>query len=1440
MAKEPNSEREDNLDSASKKLDSTVDSFRSFVDDFGKINEGLADKFKATLSHTEKSQLAVFAAATNIQRSFDSVFDGMEESGEKFSGSGAFLANEITTVAKKSFEANRAEARELRKDLESLRKSASVLSGEERKKIEGLINIASDQLKEVGGGVSVFREAVRNRFDPANMAEKLLGGGLIGGMVGDMMRIKRQRKKSAALTEFKTGSLSAGGGAVLGELENIRESVVSTADPKQNELFEEEEQREAARNKVGKAAGVSMGSVDVDVDSGNRFADMLWALFGVKWLTMLWAGLKTRLLIPLWSGMNTYLFAPLWAGVKHFILAPLWKGLMTSGGWLIGGLKSLWLKTVFPFLSGIFNSFIAKLAASKVWGAVSGAGRRVGGAVAGMGRSAAGSRVGQAVAGGTKSLRGWAGKGWEKMKGASAASKAASAPKDIVSAATSSAGKATSAAGAATSKTPKKGILKSLADGIKSFGRKGIMRGILNLGLLAIAMIPFAIAMKLFSSGVTMGGIFAFAASITVLVIAVKALSKMGSQIVKGALAMSILGVALIPLAFGLSLMKNVGIGTIFVLAAALLTLGVAANIFGIMAANPFFWFGILAIAALGVALLPLAYAMKIAAEAFQIFTTAIDIEKMMLIGPMLMLAAPGLLLFGTAAMLAAPGLILLGFASMFLTASKASETLPLLLESFADFSERVNPSNLFRGALGIIALGGALLAFTAAGVAAQALATVGNVAANFMTLGGLLGASAPGPFDMLKMFIAFGEHGDGIGRGADGIEKLRNSMASFATMDTEGIKEGVTSVIDAIDEFSRAAFRAAFYGGIGNFLLGSDPLDSFIMLAKVGPGIGVGADGIKRLGEAFTEFSKLGKSGAMSFFQEGIVSESGFENLMESLSDSLSEIDEDEFETKIALLERLANAMNALAGGKPMQPIQAGQGGTNQAGQGAALAPDDPRNAWADSANPNLRAEHRRLTTPSTATMGRETEGVGTAVMKKNKNQQVQKQLNKSAFGTAKLRAKSALSEKLGTSELPPGVQYKTTVDEENQLVTTIAYIGKKVEEIDGKITGATNQDASREMTSAELETMREKVIAKGPVSSTNSAKHGHKRKVKKLDAAIREAKERESSTQEEGDNLHELRTFRDEKQKDLDKNRAIVADPNASDWDVEEAEAWIEDDSRLLKSINAEIKTAEGPSAEGPSAKQTTPQGKQFAGGRQQASELRAGTVISSGQMGAMGQDLRGDEPSNVEIIATEGGMKSVVRMPVGEDGGSRFDKSMAKHQALQALSVTLGIPGAREGKFSPPPGIQTSVKTETEGGKNFIVVESDYDSERTLAVTKMRDDMNAMGGSRGSAVGLGVGGPQDLARRARIADAGSDVGSNPASMQSANNSLNSGAIASSERASIGTTLSPSGQAVVVNTSNNVNQAADTFFTQNPSTRNNESSLQKSTRRVYDDQDY
>jgi hypothetical protein len=1164
MAKEreSNNEREDKLDSASKKLDSTVEEFRDFVTEFGKINKDVADKFKKTLSSTEKAQLDVFAAASNIQRQYNSIFDGMEEAGDTFSASGAFLVDNIVNTTDKAFKANRAEAKQLRKDIESMRASSVHLHGEERAKVEAMIDTAVDQLKAVSGGVSVFKEAVRKRFDPANMVEKLFGGGMIGGMFGDMIRISRERKKTAAMTEMQTqtlgGPVSAGQQAIIKELQNVRESIVSTADPKQNELFAEEKEREAGRKSIG-AAGMVASDIDIDVDSGGRFADMLSAMMWSSWLPKIGMFLKTNLL------------APLWVGFSHFVLLPL---------------KTLFLKFLIAPLARWGSAFIAKLAASKMWGAISGVGKRAAGS--GIGQAIIGKRFaggqfmpggasgihgGRAVAGGQRSgLAGFIGRGIQKIKGAPAAAKAARSPASMVGAATKSAGKATSAAGAATSKTPKKGVLKSLADGIKSFGRKGIMRGVLNLGLLAIALIPFAFAMKLFSSGVTMGGILAFAASITVMVVAVKALSKMGSEVVKGALALSILGVALVPLAFGLALMKDVGIGTIFVLAGALLVLGVAASIFGGMAANPFFWLGILAIAALGVALLPLAFAMKIAAEAFQIFTNAIDIEKMMMIGPMLMFAAPGLLAFGAAALFASPGLILLAFASMLLTASKASEILPPLLESFAEFSERVNPSNLFRGALGIVALGGALLAFTAAGVAAQALATLGGVASNFMTLGGLLGAAAPGPFDMLKMFIAFGEHGDGIGRGADGIEKLRNSMASFATMDTEGIKEGVTSVIDAIDEFSRAAFRAAFYGGIGNFLLGADPLDSFIMLAKVGPGIGAGADGIKRLGQAFVEFSKLGESGAMSFFQEGTISESGFENLMEALSGSLSEIDSDEFETKIALLERLANAMNALAGGKPIQPIQAGQ-------------------------------------------------------MQASPNEQ---------FSGGRANAATQRKSTLGPTNRGGG----------NSQVTDLG---------DGKI---------------------------------------------------------------------EVKSFRPIKE-NRDKGMQLHAD---------------------------------------------------------------------------------------------------------------RMQKEFAGADAQKALAMELGIlEGDPSGKSTAkmPPGSVPKVTIEEIDGQRVAVATLTFNPVESEQLGIMAAEMNAMGGSRGSAAGLGVGGPQDLARRARAAD----VGSNPASMQSANNSLNAGAVGASNRTNAAG-AQQSGP-IVVNTANNVNQAADTFFTQNPSTRNNESSLQKATRRMYDDSD-
>jgi len=71
----------------------------------------------------------------------------------------------------------------------------------------------------------------------------------------------------------------------------------------------------------------------------------------------------------------------------------------------------------------------------------------------------------------------------------------------------------------------------------------------------------------------------------------------------------------MVPLAFSLNLMKDVGLGTIGVIAAALITLGVAAALLGSFV--PLIALGALAIGLLGASLIPFAYAADLAATAF-------------------------------------------------------------------------------------------------------------------------------------------------------------------------------------------------------------------------------------------------------------------------------------------------------------------------------------------------------------------------------------------------------------------------------------------------------------------------------------------------------------------------------------------------------------------------------------------------------------------------------------------------------------------------------------------------------------------------------------------------------------------------------------------------------------------------------------------------------
>ena len=158
------------------------------------------------------------------------------------------------------------------------------------------------------------------------------------------------------------------------------------------------------------------------------------------------------------------------------------------------------------------------------------------------------------------------------------------------------------------------GFLKSIAEGVKKFGDSKVLKGAVSMALLGGSVGLLAIGLKQFN-GVDFKQMGKGLIAMTGLVLLAKMLRRSTGAMLKGALAVLALGAAMVPLAFSLNLMKDVGLGTIGVLAAALITLGVSAAILGGFV--PLIALGALAIGLLGAALIPFAYAADLAATAF-------------------------------------------------------------------------------------------------------------------------------------------------------------------------------------------------------------------------------------------------------------------------------------------------------------------------------------------------------------------------------------------------------------------------------------------------------------------------------------------------------------------------------------------------------------------------------------------------------------------------------------------------------------------------------------------------------------------------------------------------------------------------------------------------------------------------------------------------------
>lgn len=152
-----------------------------------------------------------------------------------------------------------------------------------------------------------------------------------------------------------------------------------------------------------------------------------------------------------------------------------------------------------------------------------------------------------------------------------------------------------------------KNVLKSIGEGLSSFSGKSL-KGAAALLILSGALFVTSKALQNFAD-VNWPDVALGLGSLVVLSATAKLLSKGTKDMILGAAAIAVLGAALVPMAYALQMFTAVEWGSIGKAFVSLLTLGAIGALAGIVA--PELLFGALAIGVFGAALIPFAYALQ-------------------------------------------------------------------------------------------------------------------------------------------------------------------------------------------------------------------------------------------------------------------------------------------------------------------------------------------------------------------------------------------------------------------------------------------------------------------------------------------------------------------------------------------------------------------------------------------------------------------------------------------------------------------------------------------------------------------------------------------------------------------------------------------------------------------------------------------------------------
>ena len=338
-------------------------------------------------------------------------------------------------------------------------------------------------------------------------------------------------------------------------------------------------------------------------------------------------------------------------------------------------------------------------------------------------------------------------------------------------------------------------FLQSIAQGIASFGDRGVFKGALGLAAVGAAVIPFAFGMS-FLAELPVAGLLAGTLAIVAVGTAAIFFGKFSSDILMGALVLGVLGIALLPMAFAFSILGGIDSGSLFlsILAIAAITtlaLGIGALAMGtggIGAAAILAGAALLAV--LGISLIPVALALMMLGS--------VDGSKLIDLGIGLIALVPGLMLMA----LIAPLLPLVGFGlgligmAMFPLALAIGMLNPDSVASMNSlFSTLASVAPfLLLAAMGITAVGMSLIFFGAAvGIATTLLAATAIASA----IGAFFGL---GKASVLDQIFGLASISGKLMETANALNMIATAMQTLASaLSTMGDSASALETLDTI-----------------------------------------------------------------------------------------------------------------------------------------------------------------------------------------------------------------------------------------------------------------------------------------------------------------------------------------------------------------------------------------------------------------------------------------------------------------------------------------------------------------------------------------------------------------------------------------------------------------------------------------------------------------